>query len=98
MEGRGWLNIFQKFWGSFEDVFGIGLVVLDIKGAEGGRGVNTFQKFWGSLEVILRYLLGCFEVVFGGMLFLNLHTQNLPHRIPNQGGKGSRPLLENVQK
>ena len=44
---RGWLNIFQKFLGSFEVVLRYFYVVLDIKGAE-GWGVEHNQKVFGS--------------------------------------------------
>ena len=32
-------------------------------------GVEPIPKLWGIFEVFLRYVLGCFEVVFGGMFF-----------------------------
>ena len=51
---------------SFWDVF-LGFLLDIFKKKEGG--LKLFQKFWGSFEVVLRYFLGCFEVVFGGKFF-----------------------------
>ena len=47
-------------------------------------GLNLFQKNLGSFEVVLRYFLGCYEVVFGGTFFLNMLKRKLPNGCPKR--------------
>ena len=64
-------------------------------------GASLFRKFWVvllSFEIVLRYLLGSFEVVLSFMYFVNLFKQKLPQGCFKRVGGGSRPLLDNVQK
>ena len=59
-EGGGPTRI-QKLQGIF---LGFLLDIIKKKG-----DFILLQKFGGNFEVVLRYMLGCFEVVFGGMCF-----------------------------